>query len=115
MDATFVWAVILALAGVTYLTRVSFLGLLAHIVLPRALQRLLAYVPPAIIAAFIAPQVFPSGASGLPMLDWPRLIAALLAVIIALRTRSTLATISLGMLVLWGAQALLGGSISLPA
>ena len=108
MDATFVWAVILALAGVTFLTRLSFLGLLAHVVLPRLLQRMLAYVPPAIIAAIIAPQVFPADAGGLPTLDWPRLIAALLAVVIAVRTRNTLATISIGMLTLWGMQALVG-------
>lgn len=108
MDASFVWAVILALAVATYFNRLSFLGLLAHVELPRLLQRMLAYVPPAIIAAIIAPQVFPAGANNLPTLDWPRLIAALLAVLIALRTRNTLATISIGMLTLWGMQALLG-------
>ena len=107
MDATFVWTVILALAVVTYFNRLSFLGLLVHVELPRLLQRMLAYVPSAIIAAIIAPQVFPSGADDLPTLDWPRLIAALLAVSVALRTRSTLATISIGMLALWGMQALL--------
>ncbi|MCX7177221.1 MAG: AzlD domain-containing protein [Proteobacteria bacterium] len=108
MDATFVWAVILALAAATYFNRLSFLGLLAHVELPRLLQRILAYVPPAIIAAIIAPQIFPGGAQSLPTLDWPRLIAALLAFLVAFRTRSTLATISIGMLALWGMQAILG-------
>ena len=108
MEAIAVWAIILALAIATYFNRLSFLGLLAHFELPRLLQRMLAYVPPAIIAAIIAPQVFPASAHDLPTLDWPRLVAALLAVIIALRTRNTLATISIGMLALWGMQALLG-------
>lgn len=108
MDAIAVWFVILALAIATYFNRLSFLGLLAHVELPRLLQRMLAYVPPAIIAAIIAPQVFPAGAHALPTLDWPRLIAALLAVLIALRSRNTLATISIGMLTLWGLQGLLG-------
>ncbi|MFA7281259.1 MAG: AzlD domain-containing protein [Sterolibacterium sp.] len=107
MDTLYVWSVILALSLATYFNRVSFLGLLAHIELPRVLQRMLAYVPPAVFAAIIAPQVFPSGTAGLPTLDWPRLIAALLAIAIALRTRSTLATICSGMLALWGMQALL--------
>ena len=41
------------------------------------------------------------------MLDWPRLIAALIAFVVAFRTRSTLATVSIGMLTLWGMQMLL--------
>lgn len=108
MDATLVWSIILALALATFATRLSFLGLLANVVLPHFLRRTLAYVPPAIIAAIIAPQVFPAAVSGLPMLDWPRLIAALIAFAVAFRTRSTLATVGIGMLALWGMQALLG-------
>lgn len=108
MDAAYVWAVILALAGVTYFNRLSFLGLLAHVELPRQLRRMLVYVPPAIFAAIIAPQIFPAGVSSLQTLASPRLIAALLAIVIAMRTRSTLATIGIGMLALWSLQALLG-------
>jgi len=108
MDATYVWPIILALALATFATRLSFLGLLADLELPRLLRRTLAYVPPAILAAIIAPQVFPATASGLPMLDWPRLVAASIALAVAFRTRSTLATVSIGMLALWGMQALLG-------
>jgi len=107
MDATYVWSIILTLALVTFVTRLSFLGLLAHVHLPNLLRRTLAYVPPAILAAIIAPQVFPVAATGLPMLDWPRLVAALIAFAVAFRTRSTLATVSIGMLALWGMQALL--------
>ena len=107
MDPTFVWLTILALAAATFATRLSFIGLLAHVELPRTLQRALAYVPPAILAAIIAPQVFPV-VRELPTLDWPRLIAALIAFAVAFRTRSTVATVSIGMLVLWGLQALPG-------
>jgi len=108
MEASHVWAALLALAAVTYFNRIAFIGLLAHVVLPRLVQRILAYVPAAILAAIIAPLVFPGGVQHTPTLDWPRLIAASIAVIVALRTRSTLATIVIGMLVLWGMQALLG-------
>ena len=108
MDPTYVWLIILTLALVTFFTRLSFLGPLANLELPHLLRRALAYVPPAILAAIIAPQLFPAAASGLPTLDWPRLIAALLAFAVAFRTRSTLATVSIGMLALWGMQALLG-------
>lgn len=107
MDATFVWTVILALAAATYVTRLSFIGLLAHVDLPRWLQRLLAYVPPAIFAAIVTPLVFPM-IDAEPTLDWPRLVAALVAISVAVRTRNTLATICSGMLTLWCMQALLG-------
>ena len=105
MDPAEVWLTIVALAAATFATRLSFMGLLAHVELPRLLQRALSYVPPAILAAIIAPQVFPV-VEELPTLDWPRLVAALIAVAVAFRTRSTLATVSVGMLVLWGLQAL---------
>ena len=107
MDTSLVWLTIIALAAATFATRLSFIGLLVHVELPRLLQRALSFVPPAILAAIIAPQVFPV-VQDLPTLDWPRLVAALVAFAVAFRTRSTLTTISVGMLVLWGLQAVLG-------
>lgn len=107
MDPTLTWLTILALAAVTFATRLSFIGLLAHIELPRLLQRGLSYVPPAILAAIITPQVFPV-VQDLPTLDWPRLLAALIAFVVAFRTRSTVATVCIGMVTLWGLQALWG-------
>jgi len=107
MDATLVWLIIVALAAATFGTRLSFIGLLAHVELPQLLQRALAFVPPAILAAIITPQVFPV-VQDLPTLDWPRLVAALIAFAVAFRTRSTVATVSVGMLVLWGLQAVPG-------
>ena len=101
-----VWLVILALAAATFATRLSFLGLLAHVELPRLLRRALAYVPPAILAAIIVPQVFPA-VNGAPSLDPARLLAAVIAFLVAWRTRSTMATVGIGMLALWGLQALL--------
>jgi branched-subunit amino acid transport protein len=60
------------------------------------------------MAAIIAPPLF--FADGAPTIDanLPRIIAATLAAVVAWRTRSTLWTIVLGMLALWGLQALLG-------
>lgn len=105
MDTSLVWLTIIALAAATFATRLSFIGLLAHVELPLLVQRALSFVPPAILAAIIAPQVFPV-VQELPTLDSPRLIAALIAFAVAFRTRSTLATVCVGMLVLWGLQAM---------
>lgn len=107
MDKTHVWTVIALLAAVTLVSRMSFIAFSAHLQLPRLLRRALPYLAPAILAAIIAGQVFPAGADGGPSLDLPRLGAALLALAVAWRTRSTMATIGVGMAALWGLQALL--------
>ena len=106
MDETYVWAVIATLAAATLLTRMSFIAFAASLELPLLLRRVLTYVAPAIIAAIIAVQVFPPTPAGNASLDLPRLGAALLAFAVAWRTRSNMATIVVGMLALWGLQAL---------
>lgn len=102
-----IWGVIAALGAATFATRLSFIALFAQTELPHWLRRALYYVPPAVLAAIITPQLL-SGAPGQNMaLDAPRIIAALLALVVAYRTRSTLLTIVLGMAALWGMRALL--------
>ncbi|PWB40861.1 MAG: hypothetical protein C3F19_08605 [Rhodocyclales bacterium] len=97
-----IWGVIAALGLATFATRLSFLALLGEGELPLWLRRILHYVPPAILAAIIAPQVL-AGAPGLAAtLDGPRTLAALAGFAVALLTRSTFATIAVGMAVLWG-------------
>ena len=107
MDALYVWAVIVLLALATLATRMSFIAFAAHRELPPLLRRALVYVPPAILAAIIVSQVAPTTPSGAPSIDLPRIAAALLAFAVAWRTRSTMATVVVGMLALWGLQAVL--------
>lgn len=103
-----VWAVIAGLAAATFATRLSFLALYARTELPRWLRRALHYVPPAVLAAIIAPQLLsgPPGLNATP--DAARVTAALLGLAAAYFTRSTLLTIVLGMATLWGVRLLLG-------
>lgn len=97
-----IWGVIAALGLATFATRLSFLALLGEGDLPLWLRRILHYVPPAILAAIIAPQIL-TGAPGLAAaLDGPRSIAALAGFAVAWTTRSTFATMAVGMAVLWG-------------
>lgn len=101
-----VWGVIAALGVATFATRLSFIALFAQTELPHWLRRVLYYVPPAVLAAIVAPQLL-SGAPGQHAApDAPRVIAALLALAVAYRTRSTLLTIGLGMAALWSLHAL---------
>lgn len=64
-------------------------------------QRLLAYVPPAVLAALIAPELLMAGGEFQFHSGNLRLWAGLAAAVVAWRTRSVLATIATGLLVLW--------------
>ena len=95
---------LLACGVLTFLTRFSFIAGGRRLTLSPRLQALLRYVPPAVLAALIAPEIFVRDGA----LDFsptsPRLIAAVLAALVALRTRSVTLTIGVGLLALWGAQ-----------
>lgn len=103
-----VWGVIAALAALTFTTRLSFIALFAHTDPPHWLRRPLHYIPPAILAAIVATQVFAETPGAGTTFDKPRIIAALLALVVAYCTRSMILTISLGMATLWGVRALFG-------
>ncbi|MFN8591709.1 MAG: AzlD domain-containing protein [Thermomicrobiales bacterium] len=93
---------ILALALVTYLTRVSgfFLGSRRA---PQIVTRALHYVPIAAFAALIVPGLAAPGELA------PRLIAALCTGVVALRSGALWAALLVGMTVYWGVRALSGG------
>jgi branched-subunit amino acid transport protein len=100
-----VWAVFAGMAVVTLALRASFLLLPENAELPPLLRRALAYVPPAVLAAIVAPALFAPGEVALGPID-ARLPAGLVAIVVAWRTRSVLATLASGMGVLWTLTAL---------
>lgn len=69
--------------------------------IPRLLQRGLHYVPPAVLSAIIFPEVFRPGGNFDLSLGNVRLLAGLLAAVIAWRTKNVLLTIGGGMAALW--------------
>ena len=92
-----IWIVIVAVSLVTFALRASFVLFADPHRFPQAFRRALAYVPPAVLAAIIAP--------GLLMpIDIARCIAGLVAFVVAARLRHPLAAIVVGMPVLWLAQ-----------
>lgn len=94
-DAT-IWATIAGLGLLTYLIRVSFLGLLAGRQLPETLIRGLSFVPATVLPALVAPMLLRYGAGdGGP--DVAVLAASLAALVAGFMSRS----------VLWG---VLGGT-----
>jgi len=103
------WLPALALAGlVTFATRLSFIALLGRVEVPPLLTRALRYVPAAVLTAIIVPElVMRDGALDLSLGN-ARLLSGLVAVGVALKTRSVAATIAVGMGALWALQALQG-------
>jgi branched-subunit amino acid transport protein len=107
MDATLkLWIVILAVGLLNYLSRLSFIAVFARRSMPPLLARALKYVPAAMLTALILPMILatPAAAGAFN----PRVVAALIAGIVAFYTHSTLKTLAAGMAALWLLQALPG-------
>ena len=84
----------------TFAMRYSFIYLFGRLQLPEALRRLLRFVPPAVFAAIVAPELLlHSGGLDLSFAN-QRLIAGALAVLVAWWTKNTLVTIVAGMALL---------------
>jgi branched-subunit amino acid transport protein len=91
----------------TYAIRVSFIAALGTRPISPTLARPLKYVAPAVLAALIVPAVvLTDGKPDLGPLSDPKFIAAVVAGLVAWRTRNVAATILVGMGVLWVLQAI---------
>ena len=96
-----IWLTMLLAGLVTFLIRLSFIRIIGHRSIPPLLQRALRLVPPAVLTAIIFPEVFlTSGQLDLSFGN-ARLLAGLLATLVAWRTRNALLTIVVGMLSVW--------------
>ena len=104
------WIIIFALAGGTYLLRLSFILIFSNRDVPPLILRILRFVPAAVLPAIIVPAfVFQDSVLRLS-LDNPRLIAGILASLVAWYTKNVLATIGSGMGALWVIQFFLTGT-----
>lgn len=99
---------IVAMGVITYALRLSMFVLAGRYELPPYLASALRFVPAAVLSAIIAPELFMPGGELDISLGNERLIAGLIAILVAWRTRNVLLTLAVGMLVLWGLQALGG-------
>ncbi len=102
------WLVLVAGGLLTYATRLSFILLLGRVEMPDWLRRSLRFVPPAVLSAIFVPElIFQAGKIDLSLNNF-RLLAGILAILIAWRTRSVLLTLVFGMAALWALQFLFG-------
>ncbi|MDR0588507.1 MAG: AzlD domain-containing protein [Burkholderiales bacterium] len=95
--------ILMIVCGVlTFLMRFSFIATSRFFPQSSRFYDLLRYVPPAIFAALIAPDIFWAHGETFAVMENPRLIAAAVAFVVAFFFRNVLLTIAVGMLVLWG-------------
>ena len=100
------WVVVVVIGIGTYLMRLSFVAVFGRFGVPVWLESPLRYVAPAVLAALVAPAVLaPAEAIDLTTAN-PRVYAAMIAILVALRTKSVAWTIVAGMTSLWVLQAL---------
>ncbi|MEP6657164.1 MAG: AzlD domain-containing protein [Betaproteobacteria bacterium] len=100
--------VILAVGALNYLSRLSFIAVFSRVEMPPSVARALRFVPAAMLTAIVVPAVvFVAPATLAFSYTNPKLVAALIAAIVAWRTKSATATMAVGMIALWTVQWLL--------
>jgi branched-subunit amino acid transport protein len=88
---------LLGMATVTYVLRAAFLLLPPDVQTPALLKRALRFVPAAVLTAIWAPELAVQGGAVALNVHNERLLAGLVAIAVAWRWRTTLATIVAGL------------------
>lgn len=102
-----IWLVMVLGGLLTFAMRFSLIYLFGRFEVPEAIRRALRFVPPAVLSAIVLPELFLHGGGFDISLDNHRLLAGLVAVGVAWKTRNTLVTILAGMAVLVALQIFL--------
>jgi len=101
------WITLFIIGVLTYAIRLSFILFFSHIDIPTLLQRAFRFVPVAVLSAIIFPALFlPKGTLALSLGN-TRLLAGVLATLVAWRTKNVLLTLVVGMGALYLLQFLL--------
>jgi branched-subunit amino acid transport protein len=108
MSTGMLWFTIAAAGLLTFVLRWSFIAMIDSLEMPMPVRRALRFVPAAVLSAIIWPAVVVQEGAIAISPDNLRLVAALIAAVVAWRTRSIFYTIATGMLALWGLTALFG-------
>ena len=92
-----IWLVMLIGGLITFGMRFSLIYLFGKFKVPETMQKALHYVPPAVLSAIIFPELFLHGGTWNLALDNSRLLAGLIAIVVAWFSKNTLITIVAGM------------------
>ena len=92
-----IWLILLFGGLITFGMRFSFVYLLGRFEIPVTMRRALHYVPPAVLSAIIFPELFLHDGALDVTLGNTRLLAGLVAALVAAWTKNSLLTILAGM------------------
>jgi len=107
MTGTALWLTLLGMGLITYGIRLSMILLLGRFEISDGVRRALRLVPPAVLSAIIFPELLrPNGALDISF-GSARLVAGIIAAVVAWRTKNALLTIGVGMAALWVLQAVI--------
>lgn len=95
-----IWLTMILAGIITFVIRVSFILLFGKIRIPIRVQQALNLVPPAVFSAIIFPDMLLQNNQLAIHLNNGRMIAGMLAILVAWRTRNIILTVLIGMIVL---------------
>ena len=95
------WALIIYCGLITYLTRFTMISLIKKEMFNERIREILSFVPSAIFPAIIFPEIFINDVGLFQIDDNPKIIAAIIAVVIGIFSRSIIATIFSGLASYW--------------
>ncbi len=103
-----IWVIIFISGIITFLIRLSFIAAFGKLKVPPEVQSALKYVPPAVLSAIVLPDLLMHTGKLDVSLGNTRLLAGVVAILVAWRTRNILLTILLGMGTLFLLKVIMG-------
>ena len=101
-----IWLVMLLGGLITFAMRFSLIYLFGRFEVPETMRKALHFVPPAVLSAIIFPELFMHDGSFNVSWENTRLLAGVIAIVVAWFSRNTLITIIVGMAALFLLQIL---------
>lgn len=96
-----IWLPLILIGVLTFLTRLSFILLFGRWQPPEIIRRGLRYVPVSVLTAIFLPELLLIEGQLSFSITNPRLIAGIVAILVAWKTRSALWSIAAGLAVFW--------------
>ena len=95
------WTLIIYCGLITFLTRFSMIALLKKEMFNDRIREVVSYVPSAIFPAIIFPAIFLDNTGFIQLEENPKILAAIIAMVIGIFTRNIIATIFSGLATYW--------------
>tara|TARA_B100001063_G_scaffold239098_1_gene262192 strand:- start:3407 stop:3721 length:315 start_codon:yes stop_codon:yes gene_type:complete len=95
------WAIILYCGLITFFTRFSMIALLKKEMFNNRIREILSYVPSAIFPAIIFPAIFLDNNGDFQLENNPKILAAIIAMLIGILSKNIIATIFSGLTSYW--------------